>query len=146
MKVVLDTNSLLQIVFPKSCYKEIWVSLLAQEYTICLTSEIMLEYREILERRFGSATFAEEVMELIASLPNVEYVNPAYRFNLITADPDDNGGGRDVDNIVDGTSSWTVPSLPEPPISSATTAISTNWNATTSPRWMSAHSPSSSTS
>ena len=90
MKVVLDTNCLLQIVFPKSCYKEIWVSLLAQEYTICLTSEIMLEYREILERRFGSATFAEEVMELIASLPNVEYVNPAYRFNLITADPDDN--------------------------------------------------------
>lgn len=59
MKVVLDTNCLLQIVFPKSCYKEIWVSLLAQEYTICLTSEIMLEYREILERRFGSATFAE---------------------------------------------------------------------------------------
>lgn len=90
MKVVLDTNCLLQIVFPKSCYKEIWVSLLAQEYTICLTSEIMLEYREILERRFGSATFAEEVMELIASLPNVEHINPAYRFNLITSDPDDN--------------------------------------------------------
>ena len=50
----------------------------------------MLEYREILERRFGSATFAEEVMEMIGSLPNVEHVSPAYRFNLITADPDDN--------------------------------------------------------
>ena len=90
MKVVLDTNCLLQIVFPKSNYKEIWDSLLAQKYTICLSNEIMLEYREILERRFGSATFADEVMELIASLPNVDYVNPTYRFNLITADPDDN--------------------------------------------------------
>ena len=50
----------------------------------------MLEYREILERRFGSAQFADEVMEAIASLPNVEYVNPSYRFNLITVDPDDN--------------------------------------------------------
>lgn len=90
MKVVLDTNCLLQIVFPRSCYKEIWDSLLAQEYTICLTSEIMLEYREILERRFGSAAFADEVMEMIGSLPNVERVSPAYRFNLITTDPDDN--------------------------------------------------------
>ena len=90
MKVVLDTNCLLQIVFPKSNYKEIWDSLLAQKYTICLSNEIMLEYREILERRFGSATFADEVMELIASLPNVDYVSPTYRFNLITADPDDN--------------------------------------------------------
>ncbi len=90
MKVVLDTNCLLQIVFPRSSYKEVWDAFLAQEYTICLTSEIMLEYREILERRFGSAQFAEEVMELIDILPNVERVTPAYRFNLITADPDDN--------------------------------------------------------
>lgn len=90
MKVVLDTNCLLQIVFPRSSYKEVWDAFLAQEYTICLTSEIMLEYREILERRFGSAQFAEEVMELIDILPNVERVTPAYRFNLVTADPDDN--------------------------------------------------------
>lgn len=90
MKVVLDTNCLLQIVFPKSFYKEVWDALRAQRYTICLTSEIMLEYREILERRFGSAQFAEEVMELIDTLPNVERITPAYRFNLITTDPDDN--------------------------------------------------------
>ena len=90
MKVVLDTNCILQIVFPKSGYKEVWDALLAQEYIICLSSEIILEYREILERRFGSSIFAEEVIELIASLPNVEHVSPAYRFNLITADPDDN--------------------------------------------------------
>ena len=90
MKVVLDTNCLLQIVFPKSCYKEIWDALLAQEYIVCLSSEIMLEYREILERRFGSVQFAEEVIELIETLPNVEHVSPAYRFNLITSDPDDN--------------------------------------------------------
>lgn len=90
MKVVLDTNCLLQIVFPKSCYRDIWNALLAQEYTICLTNEILLEYREILERRFGSARFAEAVMETIVSLPNVENVNPTYRFNLITAAPDDN--------------------------------------------------------
>ena len=90
MKVVLDTNCVLQIVFPKSCYKEVWDALLAQEYTICLTNDILLEYREILERRFGSPQFADEVIELIVSLPNTERISPAYRFNLITSDPDDN--------------------------------------------------------
>lgn len=58
--------------------------------SILFVCQIILEYREILERRFGSSIFAEEVIELIASLPNVEHVSPAYRFNLITADPDDN--------------------------------------------------------
>lgn len=59
MKVVLDTNCILQIVFPKACYKEAWDALLANIYTICVSNEILLEYREILERRFKDARFAE---------------------------------------------------------------------------------------
>ena len=90
MKVVLDTNSLLQIVFPRARYKEVWNALIGQKYTICLTNDILMEYREILERRFNDVQFAENVIEAILSMPNVEHVNPTYRFNLITADPDDN--------------------------------------------------------
>jgi putative PIN family toxin of toxin-antitoxin system len=90
MKVVLDTNSLLQIVFPRARYKEVWDAFIGQKYTICLTNDILMEYREILERRFKDVRFAENVIEAILSIPNVEHVNPTYRFNLITADPDDN--------------------------------------------------------
>ena len=63
---------------------------MAQKYTICISNEILMEYREIIERRTGSALFAEEVVETILSMPNTEKVTPAYRFNLITTDPDDN--------------------------------------------------------
>ena len=90
MKVVLDTNSLLQIVFPRARYKEVWDALIGQKYTICLTNDILMEYREILERRFNYVQFAENVIEASLSMPNVEHVNPTYRFNLITTDPDDN--------------------------------------------------------
>ena len=90
MKVVLDTNCILQIVFPKACYKEVWEALIANKYTICISNEILLEYREILERRFKDALFAEDVVEAILTLPNVVQVNPSYRFNLITSDPDNN--------------------------------------------------------
>ena len=34
--------------------------------------------------------FASLVIEAISNAPNVERVTPAYHFNLITADPDDN--------------------------------------------------------
>ena len=90
MKVVLDTNCVLQIVFPQSYHKEVWEALVVQKYTICITNEILLEYREILERRTGSALFAEEVIEAILSMPNTERVSPSFHFNLITTDPDDN--------------------------------------------------------
>lgn len=90
MKVVLDTNCILQIVFPKANYKEVWDTLKARKYTICVSNEILLEYREILERRFNDSLFAEAVVDAILTMPNVERVTPAYRFNLITTDPDDN--------------------------------------------------------
>ena len=90
MKIVLDTNCLLQSIFPKSYHKDVWKAFVKGRYTLCVTTEILYEYREIIERRTGNAEFAEAVVELILSLPNVEYVTPYYQFNLVKADPDDN--------------------------------------------------------
>ena len=39
MKVVLDTNCILQIVFPLASYKEVWDALIARKYTICVTND-----------------------------------------------------------------------------------------------------------
>ncbi len=36
------------------------------------------------------AVFTQEVLAAIENARNVEFVTPAYRFNLITSDPDDN--------------------------------------------------------
>ena len=38
----------------------------------------------------GDSAFASLVVEAITNAPNVERVTPVFRFNLITADPDDN--------------------------------------------------------
>ena len=90
MKIVLDTNCLLQIIFPQSYHKEVWDAFLAQKYTLCFTNEILLEYCEIIGRRTGDAQFAEDIVELILSSPNTERVTPFFHFNMITADKDDN--------------------------------------------------------
>jgi putative PIN family toxin of toxin-antitoxin system len=49
----------------------------------------MTEYEEILTRK-TSPTFAEMIIHIILNSENVIFINPHYRFRLITSDPDDN--------------------------------------------------------
>lgn len=49
-----------------------------------------MEYEEILMRLSGDREFTLLVIDAIVNASNVERVTPVYRFNLITADPDDN--------------------------------------------------------
>jgi len=90
MKIVLDTNCLLQIIFPQSYHKEVWDAFFAQQYVLCFTNEILLDYREIIGRRVSDIQFAEDIIELILSSPNTERITPYYHFYLITIDEDDN--------------------------------------------------------
>ncbi len=90
MKIVLDTNCLLNIIFPESYFRGVWDAFRQEKYILCVTNEIISEYREIIERRTGNALFADVVIRAILSMPNLERIEPTYRFNLITADSDDN--------------------------------------------------------
>jgi Predicted nucleic acid-binding protein, contains PIN domain len=56
---------------------------------LCVTTEILNEYAEILER-FTSHSFTEYVLNVITNNPYAEFITPYYHFNLIKADPDDN--------------------------------------------------------
>ena len=90
MKIVLDTNCLIPVLVPESYGYDIWKAFRQGRYTLCVSTEILLEYEEILIQMTGDHEFASLVVEAIANAVNVEHVNPTYRFNLITADPDDN--------------------------------------------------------
>jgi putative PIN family toxin of toxin-antitoxin system len=89
MRIVLDTNSLIQCVAYNSVYRRVWQSVLNGQNTLCVTSEILFEYEEILGRYFNPQ-FAETVINAFMESKHVVRVNPTYHFNLITADPDDN--------------------------------------------------------
>ena len=89
MKIVLDTNCLVNIIMPGSYNNDIWQAFRAAKYVLCGTNEILFEYHEILAKRYN-ALIANTVMKELIETPNVERVDPTYRFNLIKADPDDN--------------------------------------------------------
>jgi len=90
MKIVLDTNCLIPIIVPNSFGNDIWKAFRQGRYTLCVSTEILFEYEEILMRMTKDREFTSLVIEAITNAPNVECITPVYRFNLITADPDDN--------------------------------------------------------
>ena len=89
MKVLLDTNILLAITPKRSKVRGCYDALRAGAYTLVVSTEILEEYAEQLED-FYSELFAESVMEELLNLDNIEFSSIFYRWNLITADPDDN--------------------------------------------------------
>ena len=89
MKIVLDTNCLLPAVFPRSMYHWIWESFRRGDFTLCYSNEIITEYEELLSRLYPPEV-TKNTLHLLLASHNVEKVLPYYKWNLISADPDDN--------------------------------------------------------
>ena len=89
MKIVLDTNCLVNVIMPGSYNNEVWRAFRASKYVLCVTNEILYEYHEILSKRYNNL-IANTILKELIKTPNIERVIPVYRFNLITSDPDDN--------------------------------------------------------
>ncbi|MDR2907176.1 MAG: putative toxin-antitoxin system toxin component, PIN family [Bacteroidales bacterium] len=87
--IVLDTNCLLACISNTSEFHLVWTAFLNEEFSLCVSNEIIVEYEEILARKTSPA-FAEMIVQIILNSENVVFVNPQYRFGLITIDPDDN--------------------------------------------------------
>jgi len=87
-KVVLDTNVLVVSVSSQSRLHWVFKKLIEKEYVLCVTTEILSEYAEILERLMGKSTSAS-VMGVLENLSNVEYITTYYRFQLLNDEDDD---------------------------------------------------------
>jgi uncharacterized protein len=88
-RIVLDTNCLLMTLPSKSPYHRIWTDILDGTIELCVSSEILNEYEEILASH-SSALLAHSVVQALLNRANVIKVVPTYFFNLIESDPDDN--------------------------------------------------------
>ena len=87
--VVLDTNCLLQILSKRSNYFDVWMSFVMGKYTLCVSTEILEEYEEVIASHM-SPLAAKLAVEMILRANNVVRVDAQYRFRLIAIDEDDN--------------------------------------------------------
>ena len=88
-RIVLDTNCLLQSLPSKSPYHKIWSDVLGGKISLCVNTEILDEYEEILSQKINSEV-ATNVVEAIARLHTTVYQEIYVHFNLIRDDADDN--------------------------------------------------------
>ncbi|MFK7946124.1 MAG: putative toxin-antitoxin system toxin component, PIN family [Saprospiraceae bacterium] len=87
-KVVIDTNVLLVSISKRSKVHWVFKSLLEKKYILCVTTDILDEYAEIIEQHMGSEV-SETVLQTLENLTNIEFVTRYYRFRLLK-DEDDN--------------------------------------------------------
>lgn len=88
-RIVLDTNSLVQCIPPKSKYREVWDCILTGKHRLCVSNEILEEYEEILQR-LTDVDVATLVIEVILNSPYTVFCTPYFKFNMIESDVDDN--------------------------------------------------------
>lgn len=89
MKVVLDTNVLLVSTSRKSPFNWIFQNLIDGAFTLCVTTDILLEYEEIIAQHMGTP-FAHDTIDILLSLPNLKRIEKYFFWNLLPNDADDN--------------------------------------------------------
>jgi uncharacterized protein len=89
VKIVLDTNILWVSISRRSKTHWVITELIKGTYDLCVTTDILDEYDEIICQKLGSET-AKSIMELLDNLTNVEFITKYYRWELIEQDYDDN--------------------------------------------------------
>ena len=87
--IVLDTNCLLQALPSKSPYHKLWTEIIEGRVSLCVSSDILDEYEEILAQK-TAPEIARNVVEAIANLSTTTFQTAYVHFELLTTDVDDN--------------------------------------------------------
>lgn len=87
--IVLDTNCLLQALPSKSPYHKVWTEILDGKISLCVNTDILDEYEEILSQK-TTPEIAHNVVEAIANLSTTTLQTSYVHFELLSNDIDDN--------------------------------------------------------
>ena len=87
--IVLDTNCLLQALPSNSPFHKIWTEVLDGHICLCVNTDILEEYEEVLARKM-TPEIARNIVDAIANLSTTIFQNTYVHFELLPADSDDN--------------------------------------------------------
>lgn len=87
--IVLDTNCLLQSLPSKSPYHKVWTEVLGGKISLCVNTDILEEYEEILAQK-TTPDIARNVVDAIVNLTTTTMQNTYVHFEMLSTDLDDN--------------------------------------------------------
>lgn len=104
MRVIIDCNIFVMSLTSRSPYHIIYTSLVQQKYTLVISTDILLEYEEVIQKKYNTST-AYTLISLIKELPNVHFQTSYYKWRMISIDEDDN---KYVDCAIAGAANYLV--------------------------------------
>lgn len=103
MKFVIDTNIFVSSLSGRSKYHWVIEALMDERYIVVISHEILLEYEEVLKRKYGDQ-IAENFLRALKDLPNVELVDIYFHWKFLPDADDD----KFVDAFVSGGADFIV--------------------------------------
>ena len=89
LRIVLDTNVLVACISRNSPHHWIWRAFVDRNFQLCVTTDILNEYAEVLER-FYSAVVVENALHQLSLQDNIIQIIRYFEWRVIENDPDDN--------------------------------------------------------
>jgi uncharacterized protein len=89
MKLVIDTNGLLSSIPNGSSKRWLYDAFISKKFVWVFSNEILTEYEEMIAYEYSKKA-ADLVLTILLASSNHEKNEPAYRWQLIEDDPDDN--------------------------------------------------------
>jgi len=87
-KIVIDTNVFITIIGKKSPNRWIFDKIICGDFILCISSEILLEYEEVLNRK-ANIEVARNIVDFLIISPYVQKTEIFFNWCLIQNDPDD---------------------------------------------------------
>ncbi len=89
MKLVIDTNGLLSSIPNGSSRRWLYDAFISKKFVWVFSNEILTEYEEMIAFEYSQKA-ADLVLNILLTSTNHEKHEPAYRWQLVEDDPDDN--------------------------------------------------------
>jgi len=89
LRIILDTNVLISIIPKRSPFRIVFDKLLESQFTLVVCNELLSEYHEILQKK-TNVRIATNVINLLHFIPNVEFHEVYFKWDLMINYPDDN--------------------------------------------------------
>ncbi len=86
LKIVIDTNILLAVIGRKSPFRWLFDGVINGQLRLCLSNEILLEYREVIARK-TTTEIAENLANFLIINPFVEKTEVFFQFRLSRQTP-----------------------------------------------------------
>ena len=103
IRLVIDTNVFLVSLAPNFRLHWIYESLIEGRFELCLTTEILNEYQEVISSRYGMDK-TNSTLDFLLLLPNVLQISPHYKWDILK-DSDDN---KFVDCAISGNADFII--------------------------------------